>query len=47
MSEPKAPDVLLVNNLTKLGLPTMLNEYAPMAAVCRQDRADYPAYLCA
>jgi DNA replication protein DnaC len=45
MSEPKKPTVLLEHYLKKLKLPTMLREYASMAAVCRDDRADYPTYL--
>jgi len=45
MSEPKKPTVLLEHYLKKLKLPTMLREYASMAAVCRDDRSDYPTYL--
>jgi len=45
MSEPKQPTVLLEHYLKKLKLPTMLREYASMAAVCTDDRADYPTYL--
>src|SRR5208283_3134869 len=45
MSEPKKPTVLLEHYLKKLKLPTILREYASMAAVCRDDRSDYPTYL--
>jgi len=45
MSEKDQPTVLLEFYLKKLKLPTMLREYASMAAVCRQDRSDYPIYL--
>jgi DNA replication protein DnaC len=37
--------VLLEHHLKQLKLPTMLREYASMAAVCTQDRSDYPTYL--
>jgi len=37
--------VLLQHHLKQLKLPTMLREYAALAAVCTKDRADYPAYL--
>lgn len=45
MSEQKKPTVLLEHYLKRLKLPTMLREYISMAAVCRDDRADYPTYL--
>ena len=37
--------VLLEYYLKKLRLPTMLREYAPMSAVCRDERSDFPIYL--
>lgn len=37
--------VLLEHHLKQLRLPTILREYASMAASCTQDRADYPTYL--
>jgi DNA replication protein DnaC len=37
--------VLLEHHLKQLRLPTILREYASIAAACTQDRADYPAYL--
>ena len=37
--------VLLEHHLKQLKLPSMLREYAPVASVCAQDRADYPTYL--
>lgn len=37
--------VLLEHHLKALKLPTMLREYAPMAASCSKDREDYPGYL--
>jgi hypothetical protein len=45
MSEPKKPTVLLEHYLKRLKLPTMLREYASMAAICKEDRSDYPTYL--
>ena len=45
MSHPDKPTVLLEHHLKQLKLPTMLREYAPVAAACTQDRCDYPAYL--
>lgn len=45
MSEKNKSTVLLEHHLKKLKLPTMLREYASMAAVCRDDRSDYPTYL--
>lgn len=37
--------VLLEHHLKQLRLPTVLREYASIAASCTQDRADYPTYL--
>ena len=37
--------VLLEHHLKQLKLPSVLREYASMAAVCTKDRADYPTYL--
>lgn len=37
--------VLLEHHLKQLKLPSVLREYASMAAVCSKDRADYPTYL--
>lgn len=37
--------VLLEHHLKALKLPTMLREYAPIAASCSKDREDYPGYL--
>jgi DNA replication protein DnaC len=45
MSEQKKPTVLLEHYLKRLKLPTMLREYASMAAICKEDRSDYPTYL--
>jgi DNA replication protein DnaC len=44
MSEKKAT-VLLEHYLKQLKLPTMMREYASMAATCSQERADYVTYL--
>jgi DNA replication protein DnaC len=44
MSQGK-PAVLLEHYLRQLKLPTVLREYAQVAAACTQDRADYPTYL--
>jgi len=44
MSEPKA-EVLLAHHLKQLKLPTMLREYAAVAAACTTDKADYSTYL--
>ena len=41
----KKPSVLLEHYLKQLKLPTMLREYASLAAICSKERADYPAYL--
>ena len=45
MKQPDKPTVLLEHHLKQLKLPTMLREYASVAAVCTKDRCDYPAYL--
>src|SRR5262249_36583080 len=39
------PAVLLEHYLRQLKLPTVLREYARLAAVCTQDRSDYATYL--
>lgn len=39
------PVVLLEHYLKQLKLPTILREYARLAAVCTQDRSDYATYL--
>jgi len=44
MSGGKAT-VLLEHHLKVLRLPTMLREYAPVAAACTTDKADYATYL--
>jgi DNA replication protein DnaC len=44
MSEGKAT-ILLEHSLKVLKLPTMLREYAKLAAVCRQERAEYQTFL--
>ena len=44
MNETKTT-VLLEHHLKALKLPTVLREYAPVAAACRQDKADYATYL--
>lgn len=41
----KKPTLLLEHHLKQLKLPTMLREYAAIAAQCTQDRSDYPTYL--
>ena len=41
----KKPTVLLEHYLKQLKLPTMLREYASLAATCTKERADYPTYL--
>jgi DNA replication protein DnaC len=43
MSEP--PTLLLEHHLKVLKLPTFLRDYKATAAVCAQERADYPAFL--
>lgn len=44
MSEKKAT-VLLEHYLKQLKLPTIMREYASLAATCSQERADYVTYL--
>ena len=44
MSEKKTT-VLLEHYLKQLKLPTMMREYASLAATCSKERADYPTYL--
>jgi DNA replication protein DnaC len=39
------PAVLLEHYLKQLKLPTVLREYARLAAVCTQDRSDFATYL--
>src|SRR5262249_59889453 len=39
------PAVLLEHYLKRLKLPTVLREYARLAAICTQDRSDYATYL--
>jgi DNA replication protein DnaC len=39
------PTVLLAHYLKQLKLPTMVREYASLAATCSQEKADYPTYL--
>jgi len=45
MTEKDKSTLLLEYYLKKLKLPTMLREYAAVAAVCRKDRSDFPVYL--
>jgi DNA replication protein DnaC len=45
MSQPGKPTVLLEHHLKQLRLPTILREYASVAAVCSKERCDYPTYL--
>jgi DNA replication protein DnaC len=45
MTEKDKSTLLLEYYLKKLKLPTMLREYAGVAAVCRKDRSDFPVYL--
>ncbi len=45
MNDQDKPTVLLEYYLKKLRLPTMLREYAPMSAICRDERSDFPIYL--
>ncbi len=40
MTERDKSTVLLEYSLKKLKLPTMLREYAALAAVCQKDRSD-------
>ena len=42
---PRKPTVLLEYQLKQLKLPTILREYAAMAAVCGKEGTDYPTYL--
>ena len=44
MNAPKTT-VLLEHHLKALKLPTVLREYAPVAAACGQEKADYATYL--
>jgi DNA replication protein DnaC len=44
MTDPKAT-VLLEHHLKALKLPTVLREYASVAAACSQDKADYATFL--
>ena len=39
------PTVLLNHYLKQLKLPAMLREYAAMAAICSQEKADYTTFL--
>jgi len=39
------PPVLLEHYLKQLRLPTVLRDYASLAAVCSKERCDYPTYL--
>jgi DNA replication protein DnaC len=42
----KDPSILLLeHHLKALKLPTLLRDYASVAAVCAQERRDYPQYL--
>jgi DNA replication protein DnaC len=45
MTEKDKPTVLLEYYLKKLRLPTMLREYASIAAVCQKDQSDFSTYL--
>ena len=45
MNAKDKPTVLLEYYLKKLKLPTMLREYAAMAAICQKERTDFPTYL--
>jgi DNA replication protein DnaC len=45
MTERDKSTLLLEHYLKKLKLPTMLREYAQVAAICQKDRSDYPAFL--
>lgn len=45
MNKKNKRTLLLEHYLKKLRLPTMLREYDSLAAVCRDDRSDYPTYL--
>jgi len=44
--DEQRPSVLLLeHHLKALKLPTLLRDYASLAAVCAQERCDYPQYL--
>jgi len=45
LTEKDKSTLLLEYYLKKLKLPTLLREYAGVAAVCRKDRSDFPVYL--
>ena len=45
MSSKDASLLLLEHHLKALKLPTLLRDYASVAAVCSQDRSSYPQYL--
>jgi hypothetical protein len=45
LTEKDKSTLLLEYYLKELKLPTMLKEYAGVAAVCRKDRSDFPVYL--
>jgi len=45
MTEKDKSTVLLQHYLKKLKLPTMLREYAQVAAICQKDRSDYATFL--
>jgi DNA replication protein DnaC len=45
MTERDKSTVLLEHYLKKLKLPTILREYAQVAAICRKDRSDYATFL--
>ena len=45
MTERDKSTVLLEHYLKKLKLPTMLREYAQVAAICQKDRSDYATFL--
>ena len=42
MMNQDKPTVLLEYHLKQLKLPSMLREYASLAAVCSKQRSDYP-----
>ena len=45
MSQAATSTVLLEHHLKQLKLPTVLREYAAIAATSTKDRSDYPTYL--
>lgn len=45
MSQSTSSTVLLEHHLKQLKLPTVLREYAAIAATCTKERSDYPTYL--